>query len=422
MITHPLLSRLAGAGVKLGLDRVRGFLQTLGEPHRAYPSIHVAGTNGKGSTCMFVTESLVAAGYRVGTVLSPHVEQVNERIRLDGVPIDDTTLSEGIEALDRARWDWARSASIDGEPLTYYEFVTALAFHQLAAWGVDVAVVEVGMGGRLDATNLIKPQVCAVTSIGMDHTAELGDTLEAIAMEKAGIFERGVPVVLGSLPDQARAAVLAHAKRLNAPVWKTGTELVREQRRGQWSFRTPAGTVGPVTLGLEGVHQGSNGVVAVGILHQLRSQGFWVPDEAIVKGLAQTRLEGRLEDLGRGVLADGAHNPDGARALARHLASRPRDGSRILLLGMGRDRDPVPFVKLLAEHVDEVVTTRCAHPKARESLDLAHALQDLDVLLADGGPIEQALPELVQEADETIVTGSLYVAGAARAVMRELAP
>lgn len=417
MIHHPVLDQLAKHGVKLGLDRVKGFLTFLGEPQRAYPVVHIAGTNGKGSTSAFVSHALMEAGYRVGTNLSPHLEAVNERIRINMVPLPDAKLIEALEAHDRVRWDWARGMRIEEVPLTYFEFLTTLAFMVFAHEGVNVAVVETGMGGRLDATNVVQPVVTAITHIGADHMPELGTTLEEVAGEKAGIFKRGVPVVLGVLPPEAKARAILHAERLGCPLWVPGKDLMKELRKGRWNLRTPEGTLTDVKLGLDGLHQGSNALVALGILHQMRKSGFHIPDEAIKAGFENTRLPGRLERLKPTLLIDGAHNEPGAEALATFLSRLPRPAYRVLLVGIGRERDPTKIVAPLLPHVDEVVTTRCAHPKALDSHELAGLLQDMDLLLADGGPIEEALPEVYRDAHETIVTGSLYLCGAVRALV-----
>jgi len=416
--SHPLLDQLANGGMRLGLGRIRDFMHFLGEPQAAYPAVHIAGTNGKGSTCAFVTSILTQAGYTVGTTLSPHIEEVNERVLINGIPVDDGTLVEGLEAIDRARWDWARSAGFSGQPLTYFEMMIATALLVFARRQVDIAVVEVGLGGRLDASRVVRPIVSAVTHVGLDHTEHLGDTLEAIAAEKAGIFQRGVPVVAGAMPAEAMATIEAFARRNGAPLWRPGPQLRRSCRSGRWSFGTPSGGVGEVELGLEGEHQGSNALVAVGIAHQLRSLGFALDDQHIRDGLGQATLSARLEQLLPGLIIDGAHNVDGARALAAWLDGRPRPASRILLWGMGGERQPTGIIEPLLPHFDEVVTTSCAHPKAKDAMELAVALQDLDVVLSVGGAIEQALPEVYTEVEETIVSGSLFVAGAARSLVR----
>ncbi len=420
MIRHPVLEQLASAGVKLGLERVRSFLGHLGEPQLACPSVHVAGTNGKGSTCMMVTSCLVAAGYRVGTHLSPHLEAINERVRFDGTPIDDATLNALIEELDRHRHDWARSLGEAHAPLTYFEFMTVLSMLAFAQRGVDVAVHEVGMGGRLDATNVLRPVVTSIVTVGLDHMEELGDTVDKIAAEKAGILKRGVPAVIGLLPEEARDVVEARARRLECDLWRPGPQLRREFRKGKWSFFTPEGSVVGVDLPLRGDHMGHNAMVAVGVLHRMRKLGFLIPDDAIVTGLETVDISGRIEELLPGLLADGAHNVDGARALAAWLAARERPERRVLLFGLGQNRDPLPILAPLVEHFDEIVTTRCDHPKAADPMDIAVRLQEagLDAVLSAGRNIDEDLPEIYVEADETVVAGSLFLAGAARSLVR----
>jgi dihydrofolate synthase / folylpolyglutamate synthase len=420
--SHPALDAAARAGVRLGLDRVRTFLELLEEPNLCAPAVHVAGTNGKGSVCTFVTAALVRAGYRVGTTLSPHVEEVNERIQLDGVPVDDGTFAEALEHVDRARREWVEAARLDGQVLTYFELVTAAAFVVFARAGVDVMVVEVGLGGRLDATSVVRPAVCAIPTVGLDHQAELGPDLASIAGEKAGILRRGVPVVTGPLPEEAKTVVRAVAARLEAEVWAPPALRREEHSDGRWTLTTPVGRVGPVRLAMQGAHQGLNASVAVGVLHRMRGQGFLVPDEAIAAGLAAARVPVRLEQLLPGLFADGAHNPDGTRALAAWLGRRERPRSRILLFGMGQDRDPVQVLAPLLERADlfdEIVTTRCSHPRARDPEELALAIEGMHPLIAAGGSIEETLPEVYAEAEETVVAGSLFVAGAARTLARE---
>ncbi len=417
MIHHPILRQLADSGIKLGLDDVRGFLQAQGEPHRAYPVVHIAGTNGKGSTSTMVTAALVDAGYTVGTNLSPHLEAVNERVCINGIPLDDGSLTEAIEALDRARNDWARSQGRRDSPLTYFEFLTCLAFQVFAERGVDVAVVEVGLGGRLDATNIVHPQVTAITQIGLDHMDVLGNTIEAIAGEKAGIMKPGVPMIVGSMPRPARDVIETLATRMGAPCWLPGRHLSRENARSGWRVGTPDGTVERLTLSMPGEHQGSNAMVALGILHALRRQGFHIPDEAIRSGLERARIAGRLDEVKEHLWVDGAHNVDASKALARWLARREKPESRILLFGMGSTRDPRAILEPLVPYIDKVVATHCAHPKARKSHELAALLQDMDIILSDGGPIEEALPEVYAEAHETLAMGSLFLAGAVRSLV-----
>ena len=419
MITHPLLSQRAAYGIKLGLSRIREVLQFLGEPQDAMACVHIAGTNGKGSTCALTASALEAAGYQVGLYTSPHLIHVNERLKVNGIAISDADLCEEIESLDRSLREWAQARGENLQPLTYYEFVTVMAFVYFAKMGVDIMVVEVGLGGRLDATNVVRPLVTAIVSVGLDHTEKLGDNLAAIATEKAGIIKRGVPVVTGALGEEARAAVGRVADYYGAEVWRPGSHIFREHCRDGWSLRTPMGGLSAVRLQMEGAHQGHNAMVSFGVLHQLNGLGFSVGNDAIFSGFQKAVLIGRCQRPHPRVLVDGAHNPHAARALAVVLASSPRPKSRILLLGMGEERDPLPFVTPLLPHIDEIVTTRCAHPKARDSRQLALALGEVDCLLADGGMIEKALPDVFADADEVLVTGSLYTVGAALSLISD---
>jgi dihydrofolate synthase/folylpolyglutamate synthase len=406
--------------MRLGLDQIRAFLTAMGEPHRAVPMVHVAGTNGKGSVCTMTAAALTASGMRVGTYLSPHVEEINERIRLDGEPVSDGLLNEAIEAVARASSTYVDAMGTPSAGLTYFEFMTVVAFYVFSTQRVDVAVIEVGLGGRLDATNVVDPLVCAITSIGLDHQAQLGDDIAGIAREKAGIIKRGVPVVLGPMPTEAMDAIVEIARARGAEVWRPGVHLRRQRVDDRWSFSCPSGSVTSLQIALAGTHQVANATVAFGIVQRLRGMGFPVSEECIRVGFAAAHIEGRLEELRPGLVVDGAHNELGARALAGWLAKRPRPATRILLWGMGEGRDAAAVLAPLIEHFDEVVTTRCAHPKARDPYELAMSLQDIDCVLSAAGPIEEALPEVLAEADEVIAAGSLFLAGAVRSLVREM--
>jgi len=418
--THPVLDACVARGMRLGLDQIRAFLTAMGEPHRAVPMVHVAGTNGKGSVSTMTAAALTASGLRVGTYLSPHVEEINERIRLDGEPVPDGLLNEAIEAVARASSTYFDAMGTPSAGLTYFEFMTVVAFYVFSTQRVDVAVIEVGLGGRLDATNVVDPLVCAITSIGLDHQTQLGDDIAGIAREKAGIIKRGVPVVLGPMPTEAMDAIVEIARARGAEVWRPGVHLRRQHADDRWSFSCPTGSVTSLQIALAGTHQVANASVAFGVVQRLRGMGFPVSEECIRTGFAAAHIEGRLEELRPGLVVDGAHNELGARALAGWLAKRPRPATRILLWGMGEGRDAAAVLAPLVEHFDEVVTTRCAHPKARDPYELAMSLQDIDCVLSAAGPIEEALPEVLAEADEVIAAGSLFLAGAVRSLVREM--
>lgn len=388
----------------------------MGEPHRAMPVVHIAGTNGKGSVCSMVTESLVAQGYRVGTTVSPHIEFLNERVWLDGLPVDDSTLEEAIGAVDRQRWDWARSVGMEEPPLTYFEFMFAVAMWIFADRNVDVAVVEVGLGGRLDATNVVHPMVTAITQIGLDHMEVLGTTIQEIAAEKAGILKQGIPVVTGPLGSGAQEVVAVRAQALRCPLWAP-PKLRRIPGDAGFTIVTPEGSVDGLMLSMPGDHQRHNAQVAVGVLHALRRSGLFVSDDSIRTGVSRASISGRIERLGPKLVVDGAHNASSAEALAKWLKRQPRPKNRILLFGMGQGRDPATVVAPLLPYVHEIVTTRCAHPKAWDPMSLAVTLSEvLDATISAGTDVEETLPEVLEDADEVIATGSLFIAGAVRSI------
>ncbi|MEM6930422.1 MAG: bifunctional folylpolyglutamate synthase/dihydrofolate synthase, partial [Myxococcota bacterium] len=409
MTQHPVLERAAMFGVRLGLDRMRQFLGLLDEPHLSAPVVHVAGTNGKGSVCAMVTTILVEAGYHVGTTLSPHVEALNERVQIDGVPVDDAELTEALDRVARTRDRFAASSGTDDTVLTYFEIMVAAAFDVFARRKVDVQVIEVGLGGRLDATNVVSPVCTAIVSLGLDHVAQLGPDISSIAREKAGICKPTVPVVVGPLPPEGREVVEIIARQRGCPLW--GPPALRRESRadGTVALATPGGSIGPLRLGLQGSHQVGNAMVALGIVHQLRRQGFVIEDAAVAAGLERATVPARLERLAPGLLVDGAHNADAASALAAYLERETDPGGRILLLGMG-ERDPRVFVAPLVPLVDEIVTTRGRHPKARDPEARARPREGVDPRNAVGGPNEESRPPRVGQAPRTSGTGSHVVA------------
>ncbi len=419
MISHPVLDRLAGAGIRLGLGRMRDFLASLDHPEARYPVLHVGGTNGKGSTCRLLGAMLRAEGQRVGVHTSPHLQAVNERIRLGGVPLSDAELVAVIERVDAARLAWARRTLPADEafPLTYFEFTVACAFLAFAEAQVDVAVVEVGMGGRLDATNVVSPRATAIVSVGLDHCEELGWDIASIAGEKAGIIKTGVPVVVGPMPAEALAIVRAVAAERAAPLHVWGHDF--EAFGDVSSFRyAGSSTLDGLALGLAGDHQVVNAGVA---LRVLEVAGLAVSSRAMRDGLAEARHPGRLEWLAPDVLADGAHNPDGATTLANFLARLPRDRRRTLVLGGGTDKDLRGVATTLAPVVDRIFTTAGSHSKARNPADVAGQCEGLSVPVTPAGALADALRAARQDGDLVVVAGSLYLIGELRDLLGAVA-
>lgn len=417
--------------MKMGLSRVHSYLEWLGDPHRRYPVIHVAGTNGKGSVCRMLGAILQAQGFKVGVTTSPHLEEVNERIRVDDAPISDEALDALLRRLDMVRRAWAAAVvGPEAYPLTYFEFSTAAAFQHFADVGVDVAVVEVGMGGRLDATNVVEPALTAIVTIGLDHTEQLGHDHASIAGEKAGILKPGVPVVVGPLSPEAMATVRAVAAERRAPLRAFGQAFSVSGAPESFSFRgepfrdgaeggAPALALDGLESGLIGDHQLVNAAVTVELI-RLLPPGLACGEAAIRAGLRAARNEGRLEWARPGVLLDGAHNPDGALTLAAWLSRQP-PGRRTLLLGGGLDKDIWSVASTLARRVDRIVATQGSHPKARTVENVCRELAGLPIPVEPGGPLPEALERLIAEQAREpgllVVAGSLYLVGEARSLL-----
>jgi len=337
-----LLARLASVralGVELGLGRMRLALDKLGNPQRRFRAVQIAGTNGKGSTAAMTEALLRTAGLRTGLYTSPHLARFTERIRIAGQEID----GERLAALD------SRVAAT-GVPLTYFEVATALAFLAMAEDGVDIAVLETGLGGRLDAVTTCEPLATAVTSIGIDHTGYLGTKLTDIAREKAGIIKAGVPCFVGRLPDEADAVIAGVAAAAGAPLARVGRDFVLPRS--------------PVALG--GAHQRSNAAIAVALARvAAESLGKPLDDAAIASGLASVQWPGRLEAVADDVWLDCAHNVEAARALAAALPTVLRGRRIVLLMSIVDDKDPAGIFAALGRAAPAaVVVTHSSNPRA----------------------------------------------------------
>lgn len=407
MNPHAFLDSLAPSTMKFGLERMRAADAALGQPWTKYRSLHVAGTNGKGSTCAFAEAILREAGLLVGLYTSPHLERVNERIRVDGAEISDRDLARGIDAVCAAHPPAADPKHPD--TLTYFEFLTALAFWRFRDAGVDAAVVEVGLGGRLDATNVITPTACAIATIGFDHTEYLGNTLAQIAGEKAGILKKGVPAAVLTDVPEARASIERIAAEVGAPLKLHGRDF---ELQGD-TLRLGDERISPVTLSLAGAHQKGNAALAAQSVRLLEpGLGEW----AIRDGLATATWPGRLETV-NGVLLDGAHNGEGARALASHLRSLNKPVH--LVFGALGDKDLDAMVAALAPVAARLYLVRPDSPRAIEPEKLRERL-GADSPAGVYPSLESALDAARKGAGGeglAVVAGSLYLVGPARRLL-----
>ncbi len=403
---------------------MREMAALLGDPHTAYPTIHLTGTNGKGSTSALCSMLLLAMGLSVGTYTSPNLERVNERIAANGQPLSDVDF---VEAIDRLR---LLDGVLDERP-TRFELLTMAAFSAFADLAVDVGVIEVGMGGTWDSTNIIDAAVSIVTNIELDHVEVLGATREEIAMDKSGIFREGGVAIIGET-DPTIAALLrtCAAHRGVARVLGLGAEISVDRNElavgGRVvSIRTPYGSHDDVFLALNGPHQARNAALAVAAVEAFFDRQL--PDDVVCQAFELVTMAARLEVLGRSplVILDGAHNVAGATALAQALAEGfSVAGQTILVTGMLRGRDASNVLSaLLPGGAVTVITTEPDTPRAQAAAvvgDAARALgHEVLVELDIERAIERAL-KMATEDDLVVVAGSLYVAGAARPALRRM--
>lgn len=416
-------------GIKLGLENITRLCAALGHPEQAFTSIHVAGTNGKGSVAAMVHAGLVAGGVRAGRFVSPHLVDLAERFVIGAEPVAAADLQRAIDdVLDCA--DTLKASGTLAVHPTFFEATTAVAFELFRRARVEAAVIEVGLGGRFDSTNVVRAPVGAITSIGFDHQDLLGDTLEAIAFEKAGIIKPGMTVVTGTLPDEARTVVAAVARERQARLVEaaSGARVDGELHDGRGRIRivTPERQYGPLTLALRGEHQVRNALVAVRLLEAVRQTGVRVPAEAIERGLTEVEWPGRLELIefpeGPHVLLDAAHNVDGAAALAAYLA-RWHPERPTLVIGVMRDKDVAGIVGTLLPVVSSIVATAAETPRALPARELAARIAATGAevpVRAEPDPIT-AVEDALAAGPTVCVTGSIYLVGAVRDRLRRRA-
>jgi dihydrofolate synthase/folylpolyglutamate synthase len=419
------------AATKFDLENITVLAERLGRPERTYPSAHIAGTNGKGSTAAFLESILRQAGFRTGLNTSPHLEKINERIRINGEEISDQAFAETLTHIHALIEELLAAGKLRAHP-TYFECVTAMAFEYFARERVDFAVFEVGLGGRLDATNILSPLVTIITRIDFDHENFLGHSLKEIATEKAGILKPGLPIVLAEQRPEAREVILAHAKSLGCPViepaeiFRLDRESMRDGSVRARVIETDSGTIFEIAPRLPGRFQLQNALNAVAAARLLQDRGFQLPDDAITRGIADTVWPGRLEKVHSNpdVYLDGAHNPAAARELA-HFLEQNFGGRKIWLIYAAlRDKAVDEVAGLLFLHAEEVVFTAPRTSRAVSATQLAeiagHHAARFSVIPDAERAFEHALAEAAPE-DAIFVTGSLYLVGQLRQYWKQRA-
>src|SRR5262245_27061924 len=427
------------------LDRMRRLMSLLGDPQLGLKAIHIAGTKGKGSTAAMVASVLTAAGYKTGLYTSPHLERIEERLVIHGhicPPARSLSLAAevqpAVEQIDR------ESAAKATTGPTFFEVTTAMAFLHFAQANVDAAVLEVGLGGRLDSTNVCNPEVCIITSISFDHVKQLGNTLTAIAAEKAGIIKRGVPVISGVVDHAPRDVIAQRAAELSAPLFQRGRDYEFEFRTPQSALRTcqsldyrePATTptykLHGVELNLLGSHQAANAAAAIAAINRLRDRGWSISDEAIHRGLSAAHIPARIEQVqsSPAIILDVAHNLASIEALLTVLRERFAARRRIAIFASSKDKDYTGMLKLILPAFDTIFLTQYVeNPRAvpAESL-LATALQIRGTITnGEPRPIVHAtvrphdalrLARAVATADDLIcIAGSFFLAAELRPLL-----
>ncbi len=400
------------AGMRLGLESMRDLAQRLGDPHRSWPAVHVAGTKGKGSVASLIAAGLARAGLRVGTYASPHVERMHERIRLQGRDVSDDLLADGLERALAAR-EAALHERSAGSDATWFDLVTAAAFWIFAHEAVDFGIVEVGLGGRLDSTNIIDGEVCVITGIELEHTAVLGATRAAIASEKAGILRAGATFVCGEpasagrpTADDAHAVLLGRARELGLAVVTPPSGSAATPSAQNLALARAALDA----LGARG-RRGKDGTQLAGTLL----------DEAAIAG---ARLPGRMERFeleGVPIVLDGAHVPRSVELVLRELAATPTPtGAPVAVLSLARDKDAEGILKALAGRVDRLICTSVETGLHLDAGDLAEtagrAGLEAEAIANPGDAVRRAV-HLAAGGRWVLVIGSLYLAGAVRALL-----
>jgi dihydrofolate synthase/folylpolyglutamate synthase len=398
------------------LDTITRLLRGLANPQNRFPAIHVAGTNGKGSIAAFLSSILHQGGYKVGLYTSPHLIRFNERIQINGHPIPNDDLAHVLKAV--------QDIYSQGEPPTFFECATAMAFYYFALKEVDWAVVETGMGGRYDATNVVEGDVSIISNISMEHQAYLGNTLAKIAREKAGIIKRDTSVVTGVRQKAPLDVIEAVAKQKGASLYRLGKEIrIRKLTDEAFSYFGIDRNWPRVGIRLLGGHQRANAALALGAAELLQQKGLHLPDEAIYEGIERTRWPGRLEIVSKQpfVLLDGAHNPSAMRTLRQFLENSGVFRRLILVVGILEDKGWKSMLRELSAVSDRMIITKPNYERAADPHELASFARLLDQESLVIPDLPDALSRALEEAgaeDMVCITGSLYTVGDAKAYLQ----
>lgn len=372
--------------IKLSLERVQKVLDRLGNPQKKFRAVHVAGTNGKGSVCAMLDSILREAGLKVGLYTSPHLFKYNERVRIEGDDISDERFEEGLRRVEKAA---------EGVEITTFEKLTCLAFDYFAEEGIDIAVVEVGLGGRLDATNLVDPLVSVITNVDIDHTDYLGTTLKEIAQEKAGIIKEGVPCVTSENKTEVLEVIKSVCVEKKAVLF-----MILKSR-----VKIP-------TLHLRGSHQRVNATLVSKVIWVLKKEGYQISDENVREGIEKARWKGRMDIISRDplIILDGAHNPAGARVLINALKEMNISEPITLIFGSQSYKDWQGMLDILAPMASRLIITRSSHPQSAQPELIERGILKFKLPKTITRDPTQAMSEALKDKRKAVlVTGSLFL-------------
>lgn len=409
--TIEFLYSLERFGILLGLDNINSLLAKLGNPQKTFPTVHVGGSNGKGSTASFIASIAGQAGLRTALYTSPHLNDFRERVKLDGRMISKEALVQSTEKIRKV---------YDPERTTFFEFTTALAFDWMARSRPDLAVVEVGLGGRLDATNTLTPLVSIITDISREHEDYLGTGIAAVAGEKAGIIKAGVPVISGASRKAARRVIRDRALELGAPLKEFGRDFLgRRTGHGLFDYESDNRALRSLSLGMTGSYQIKNAAMAVAVVEELIHRGYSIPERAIRMGIVRAHFPGRFEILRRrpDVIIDGAHTVEGMRLLKSSLLRLYPGTKPLMLLGMLKDKNYQALCEIIAPMAGEVM---CVPPMGNRAVapeKLAGLIHALGIPASWSRDIIEGFEKLFAKAstkDLVLATGSLYMIGPVR--------
>ncbi|MBI1375388.1 MAG: hypothetical protein GC159_21955 [Phycisphaera sp.] len=413
------------------LDRMRKLLKALGNPHEQVRFVHIAGTKGKGSTVSMLASMLQHCGYAIGTYTSPHLIDIRERIQINGDMIPHADFVELLKSVQtKVKYNGSNNP-------TFFEVITAVAMRYFADQAVDLAILETGLGGRLDATNVVEPEVVGLTQISIDHTNILGKKITQIAAEKAGIMKKGVPAITVEQEPEVMKVFREHAEKIGAPLEENGKEIEFSYRfeanrelgpHTRVCLTTPNDTYDHLPVPLKGEHQALNCGLALALLDKLREKGFKATEDQWIEGLAATVIPGRMEMAWKEprIMLDGAHNAASITSLIRAMGAHVPYDSLVMIFGCGEDKDVIGMLKQVNLGADKVIFTKAkGNPRASEPKDLLTKFRDVSGKMAQSAEsLDEALQlaaRAVGREDLICITGSFYLVGEAKKYLADLA-